>query len=79
MQKKEFNELKSKTVDKLLVEVETKRLAIYKFRSELKAGKEKNLKKGKMLRKDLSQILTVIKEKQIEEKMESNKLRKEEK
>lgn len=70
MQKKELNELKTKTVEKLKEEAEAKRLAIYKFKSELKAGQEKNLKKGKMLRRDLSQILTVLKEKEMTERKE---------
>ncbi len=73
MKTKEFKELKSKSIEKLIAEADSKRLAVYKFKSEMKVGKEKNLKKGKNLKKDLSQILTVVREKEIEEKMNKNK------
>ena len=65
MKTKEFKELKTKSIDKLIEEADAKRLLVYKFKSELKVSKEKNLKKGKNLRKDLSQILTVIREKEM--------------
>lgn len=70
MKKKEFSELKNKAVEKLWSEAEAIRLSIFRFKAELRAGKEKNFKKGKNLRKDLSQILTVIKEKEMTEKQQ---------
>lgn len=63
MKKKEFNTTKEKTVDILKKEVLEIRNKITKTRMNLVMGKEKNLKVVSNLRRDLSQILTIIREK----------------
>ncbi len=80
MQKKELQEIRTRDLSKLKKEVEAKKLEVYKFNAEVKVSQEKNLKKGKNLRRDLSQILTIIRERQlageVEVKEESAKTKK---
>ncbi len=63
MKKKEFNTTKEKTAEILKKEVLEIRNKITKTRMNLVMGKEKNLKVVSNLRRDLSQILTIIREK----------------
>jgi ribosomal protein L29 len=70
MKKKEFNDLKVKdikTLKKLAVE---KKLEATKKKMEIIGSKEKNLKSTNNLRHDLAQILTLIREKEILEKLQ---------
>jgi ribosomal protein L29 len=76
MKRKELANFREKDLEKLVKETESKRFEIIKAQAEIKASKEKNFKKVKLLRHELSQILTLIREKQIEE-VEKNKLGKE--
>ncbi len=73
MKKKELNELRGKTLDEIKSKIEEKKLEILKVATEEKASKEKNLKKKKSLRRNLSQTLTILREKEIieEEKVKS--------
>lgn len=76
MKRKEFNDLRSKEIKELIKKAEALRLDIAKTKAEMKTSNEKNLKKVKFLRKDLSQVLTIIREKDIimsEEKTEVEK------
>jgi ribosomal protein L29 len=73
MKKKEFNDLRAKDLKALNKLALEKRLESSKKRIEIMGGKEKNLKATNNLRHDLAQILTVIREKEILEKLESKK------
>jgi ribosomal protein L29 len=70
MKKKDLKGLRTKTSKELLKLVEKKSLEYAKVRAEMKAGQEKNLKKVKLIRRDLSQLLTIMKEKEIIENLE---------
>ncbi len=65
MKKKDLQELRKKEIPELKNLAEEKRLEIERVRAEIVSGREKNLKKVKNLRRDLAQILTLIKEKEI--------------
>jgi ribosomal protein L29 len=70
MKRKEFNDLRIKdmvTLRKLAME---KRLEAAKKKMEILGSKEKNLKSTGSLRHDLAQILTLIREKEIVEKLD---------
>lgn len=60
MKSKEYKELKSKDKKELNKMVYDKKNELTKFSGSMYAGKEKNLKKGKNLRRDIAQILTVL-------------------
>ena len=68
MQRKKLEELKLKDLSVLEKEAEEMKLEIAKSDAEMRAGKEKNLKKVKFLRRDLAQTLTIKKQKEIAEK-----------
>jgi len=70
MKKKEIQDLRGKTQAELKKKAEDKRLELSKIVANLKASKEKNLKKAKNLRRELAQILTVLREKEILERDE---------
>ncbi|KKQ51952.1 50S ribosomal protein L29 [Candidatus Woesebacteria bacterium RIFCSPHIGHO2_01_FULL_39_17] len=70
MKKKEIQDLRGKTQAELKKKAEDKRLELSKIVVNLKASKEKNLKKAKNLRRELAQILTVLREKEILERDE---------
>lgn len=65
MKKKELQEIKAKSVADLTKLANTKRVEIDKALLEIGVQKEKNLKKAKITKKDLAQILTLIKEKEL--------------
>lgn len=65
MQRKEIMSLRDKNIELLNKEVKELRVEISKSRLDLKIGKEKNLKKVSNLVRDLSQILTIIREKEL--------------
>lgn len=73
MRTKEFKELKNKEIKDLNKMFVEKRKTLRKTILEIKAGSEKNIKKGANLRNEIAKILTLIKEKKI-----INKLKKEE-
>lgn len=70
MKKKDFTGLKAKTIKDLASLVQNKRTEAKKLKMEIAAGKSKNLKGYKSARRDIAQVLTVIREKQIIEKLE---------
>lgn len=69
MKKKELTGVKEKTIKDLNKLVFTKKLEAKKSKMNTVAGKVKNLREFKNIRRDIAQILTVIKEKQIFEKL----------
>lgn len=71
MKKTEFKNLKSKKTEELKKMAIEKRLEIVKTKAKIAAGQEKNLRKARNLRKELAQILTVVKEMEIVSKLES--------
>ena len=60
MKSKEFNELKGKKENDLLKLVRGKKVELTKLTSRIYAGREKNLKIGKNLKRDIAQIMTLI-------------------
>jgi ribosomal protein L29 len=73
MKKKEFTELRSKDIKVLQKLVFEKKAEAVKTKVGMSAGKEKNLKIFRNLRREVAQILTLIKEKEIAEKLQPKK------
>lgn len=69
MKRKEFTDLKNKTIEDLTKFVREKREDSLKKKMEGVSGKDKNLKSYRNLRREIAQVLTLIKEKQIIEKL----------
>ncbi len=67
MKNKEFKELKSKKKDELFKLINAKKLEADKITARIQAGREKNLKKAKILKREIAQILTVLNEKGVKE------------
>ena len=76
MKKKEFITYKNKSIKDLNKIVFEKKLDLEKLRMKIFAGKEKNVKLGRNLRTEIAKILTLIKEKEIIEVLQS-KIKKE--
>jgi ribosomal protein L29 len=76
MKKKDLSGLRSKTKKELEKLAGKKTLEIAKTRASVKAGQEKNLKKVKQIRHEASQVLTVLKEKEIVEKIKGKEAKK---
>jgi len=62
MKKKELNELRGSDLKVLTKLVSDKRRDLVKTKVDMSVSKEKNLKKVKLLRHDVAQLLTLIKE-----------------
>ncbi|OGM28080.1 50S ribosomal protein L29 [Candidatus Woesebacteria bacterium RIFCSPLOWO2_01_FULL_39_61] len=62
MKKKEKTELRKKTQEELVQSLGDKKLELQKAMTNMKAGKEKNLKKVKLIRREIAQISTIIHE-----------------
>ena len=69
MKRKEFNEIKNKEIKDLKKLSSEKKLEAKKVRMNMTAGKEKNLKIFRNVRRDIAQIMTVIREKEIVENL----------
>ncbi|HKB88451.1 MAG TPA: 50S ribosomal protein L29 [Patescibacteria group bacterium] len=70
MKIKEFKDLRTKDLKTLKKMAQETKLKASKKRMEIMGGREKNLKATNNLRHDLAQILTVIREKEIIEKLQ---------
>lgn len=70
MKKKEFNDLREKSVKDLKKIVVEKKLEEKKVRMNMYGGKEKNLKVGRILRTEIAKILTLVREKEIIESLQ---------
>jgi ribosomal protein L29 len=68
MKKKELTELRSKELGELIKLIKDKKEKLTKLTPEIAIGKEKNLKKAAILRKEIAQILTIVKEKEMADK-----------
>ena len=68
MKKKELLELRSKEVSQLKKMVIAKKKDLLKIIPETAVGKEKNLKKAKNIKREIAQILTIIKEIEFKQK-----------
>jgi ribosomal protein L29 len=68
MKKKDFKDLNAKETKDLVKMVVAKKDDLAKIIPNLKAGKEKNLKKSKNLKKEIAQLLTLIQEKEVMKK-----------
>jgi ribosomal protein L29 len=65
MKKKDLIDIRKKTLENLTKLVDGKRSDLIKEKAKISAGKSKNVKKMRRLKKDLAQILSIIKEKEI--------------
>lgn len=63
MKIKELKELKTLEIKKLEDLVSKKKLLLLKNNVKIASGKEKNFKIGWMLKKEIAQILTILKQK----------------
>lgn len=70
MKTKDFKELRAKDVKSLRTLAYKKRLEVMKKHMSVLGGKEKNLKSVGNLRNELAKILTLVREKEIIEKLE---------
>jgi len=71
MKKKELTELRVKEAKELKKLAEDRQAEIKRINPELGIGKEKNLKKVKNLRREIAQVLTIIKEMEIIQRKET--------
>lgn len=69
MKRKEFNDLKSRSAKDLAKMIMEKRVEAAKKRMESKSGKEKNLKVFAVLRREIAQLLTILREREIIESL----------
>lgn len=65
MKIKELKGLKAKEIKDLEAMVSKQKLELIKNQVKIAGGKEKNLKKSWNLKKEIAQILSIIKEKQL--------------
>ena len=68
MKSKDLNSLRTKNIQELEKFLDEKRTEIMKVRVRTKVSKEKNLKHVKMLKRDISQVFTILTEKRLIEK-----------
>lgn len=62
MKKKELIEIRKKANGELQSLLMKNRKDLFKIMFDIKTGKEKDLKKAKKLKKEIAQILTILKE-----------------
>ncbi len=60
MKKKELQNLKEKNKIELSKLISEKKVELLNLTGKMYAGREKNVKKGKNLRKDISQLFTIM-------------------
>ncbi len=77
MKRKEFNEIKTKQIKDLTKMLGTKKLEARKVKMNLLAGKEKNIKVYRNIRREIAQIMTIIREKQIVESLQPKEVKEE--
>ena len=65
MKRKNLMEYRSKKSEDLLKLVDQKKMELALNSAKTKIGKEKNTSKLKVIRRDIAQILTVVREKEI--------------
>ena len=62
MKKKDIASFRSKKVDELKKLITEKKLETTKVWAEIKAGKEKNLKKVSVIKRDIAKLMTITRE-----------------
>ena len=65
MKKKDLTDLRNKKINELEKLLSKKRNELINTYAKIKAGQEKNWKKAKNIRRDVAQILTIIREKEL--------------
>lgn len=65
MKQKELTKIRTKETDALLKEVTELKQQRDRALADMKAGKESNLKKAKMVKREIAQYMTVIREKEL--------------
>ena len=65
MKKRDLQEKRKVDVKDLFKLVQEKKFKSLKLKGEMKVGKAKNLKEGTNLRREIAELLTIIKEKEI--------------
>lgn len=70
MQKTELKKIRAENPEELAKSIQGKKLEIARILAKISSGQEKNLKKAKNLKRDLAQVLTVIKEVEIVQKLQ---------
>jgi len=77
MKKKDYIDLKGKTIKELTKMASDKKMEAIKKKMEILGGREKNLKLHRQIRAEVAKILTLIREKEIVDqlKVESEKLK----
>jgi ribosomal protein L29 len=75
MKRKDYTDLKGKTVAELIKLASVKRTDAIKKKMQSLAGKEKNLKAYRNLRVEIAKILTLVREKEILEEMQSKEVK----
>jgi len=73
MKRKDYQDLKGKTIKELLKMAATKKGEATKKKMQIMGGKEKNLKLYRQIRLEVAKILTLAREKEILEKLQSKK------
>jgi len=68
MKKKDLQSVRIKKIETLKKLAGEKKMELVKIKLAMKVGKEKNFKKAKNLRREIAQILTIIREKELTEK-----------
>ena len=67
MKKKDLQTLREKNIDELTKIVDKKKVEFNKAQAKITTANEKNLKKPKNLRHEISQILSIIRERELME------------
>jgi len=67
MKKNELTNFKAKKTADLKISVLTKKRELTLFYSKVASSGEKNLKKSQNIKRDIAQILTIIRQKELEE------------
>ena len=73
MKKNELKKIREKTLKQLRILVEKNKLELMRIKSKVVVGKEKDFKKTKNLKREIAQTLTIIREKELIEKVNLEK------
>lgn len=73
MKKKELKDLRKKDLKELVKLIDKNKLELLKIKAEAKVGKQQDLKKVKKARRDLAQMMTIMKELKLIEKFKEKK------
>ncbi len=71
MKTKDLNDIRKKDIEELRKTVEEKKEDLRKVNLDTTLGQEDNPKKAKLIKKDIAQIMTIVKEKLLLEKIQT--------